>query len=45
MDYTAITTAVDWSAVITGVGAVASLLAAVLAAKTGARKLLSFIGR
>lgn len=45
MDYTTITAAVDWSAVTTGIGAVAALLAVVLAAKTGARKILSFIGR
>lgn len=45
MDYTVITGAVDWSGVVTGVGVVAAGLAAVLVAKTGARKLLSMIGR
>lgn len=45
MDYTAITTAVDWSAVITGVSAVAVALAGVLVAKRGAKLLLSMIGR
>lgn len=45
MDYTTITGAVDWAAVATGIGAVAALLAVILAAKRGAKLLLSFIGR
>ncbi len=45
MDYTAITGAVDFADVLTGVGVVAALLAAVLVAKKGARTLLGFIGR
>lgn len=45
MDYGSITSAVDWAAVATGIGAVAALLAVVLAAKKGARILLGMIGR
>ncbi len=45
MDYTTISGAVDWSAVITGVGVVAAALAGVLVAKRGAKLLLSMIGR
>lgn len=45
MDYTAITDAVDFAAVVAGVGAVAVAIAAILVAKRGARMLLSFLGR
>ena len=45
MDYTTISAAVDWAAVITGIGTVAVALAGVLVAKRGARLLLSMIGR
>lgn len=44
-DYDAIVSAVDWADVITGIGAVAALIAAVLVVKRGARMLLSMIGR
>lgn len=43
--YAAITGAVDWDAVITGIGAVAALIAAVLVVKKGAKMLLGMIGR
>ena len=43
MDYTVITTAVDWSGVLTGVGAVAAAIVGVYVAITGSKKLLSFI--
>lgn len=42
-DYDAIVDAVDWSAVITGIGAIAALIAGVLIVRKGARMLLSFI--
>jgi len=45
MDYTVITGAVSFADVLTGIGAVAALLAAVLVARKGARYILSFIGR
>lgn len=43
--YTAITGAVDWDGVVTGIGAVAALIAAVLVVKKGAKMLLGMIGR
>jgi hypothetical protein len=43
MDYTAITGAIDFSGVLTGVGAAAALLAAVYVARKGARMLLGFV--
>ena len=42
--YDAITDAIDWSDVVTGVAAVAALVAAVLVVKRGSRMLLSMIG-
>lgn len=42
-DYDAIVAAVDWSAVITGIGAIAALIAGVLIVRKGSRMLLSFI--
>ncbi len=45
MDYTTITSAIDWSGVTTGVGVAAAALAVVLVAKKGAKLLLSFFGR
>lgn len=42
-DYDAIVDAVDWSAVITGIGAIAALIAAVLIVRKGSKMLLSFI--
>jgi hypothetical protein len=44
-DYDAIVSAVDWADVITGIGAVAALVAAVLVVRRGVRMLLSMIGR
>lgn len=44
-DYAAITAAVDWSDVITGIAAIAALVAAVLVVKRGAKMLLGMIGR
>lgn len=44
-DYTGITTAVDFSGVITGILAVAALIAAVLVVKRGVKMLLGMIGR
>jgi hypothetical protein len=41
--YDDITDAVDWSAVITGVGAIAALLAAVMVFRKGAKMLISFL--
>lgn len=43
-DYDAITDAIDWSDVVTGIGAVAALIAAVLVVKKGSKMLLSMIG-
>lgn len=43
--YDAITDAVDWADVITGIGAIAALIAAVLVVKRGAGMLLRMIGR
>lgn len=43
--YDAITSAVDWSDVTTGIGAIAALVAAVLVVKKGAKMLLGMIGR
>jgi len=43
--YDGITAAVDWSAVITGITAIAALVAAVLVVKRGSKMLLSMIGR
>ncbi|MES9961691.1 MAG: hypothetical protein ABW089_14770 [Sedimenticola sp.] len=45
MDYTAITTAVDWSGVLTGLGAVAVAVAGLAVAVRGARILVGFIRR
>ncbi|MCF1185016.1 hypothetical protein L0E83_16410 [Marichromatium gracile] len=45
MDYTTITAAVDWSAVLTGIGTIAVAIAGLLVAKRGAKILLGFIGR
>lgn len=42
-DYDAIVDAVDWSAVITGIGAIGALIAAVLIVRKGTKMLLSFI--
>lgn len=42
-DYSDITDAVDWSAVITGVGAIAALLAAVMVFRKGAKMLIGFL--
>lgn len=44
-DYDAITAAVDWGDVITGIAAIAALVAAVLVVKRGAKMLLGMIGR
>lgn len=44
-DYDAIVSAVDWADVVTGIGAIAALIAGVLVVKKGARMLLSFLGR
>ncbi|HTD72156.1 MAG TPA: hypothetical protein VK652_01415 [Steroidobacteraceae bacterium] len=44
-DYDAITAAVDWSDVISGIAAIAALVAAVLVVKKGAKMLLGMIGR
>lgn len=44
-DYDAIVAAVDWGDVITGIGAVGALIAAVLVVRRGTRMLLSMIGR
>lgn len=43
MDYTTITSAVDFAGVITGIGAVAVALAGVAIAMRGARLLLGFL--
>lgn len=43
--YDSITTAVDWSEVITGIVAIAALVAAVLVVKRGVGMLLRVIGR
>jgi hypothetical protein len=43
--YDAIISAVDWSDVITGIAAVAALIAAVLVVKRGTGMLLRMIGR
>lgn len=43
--YDAITTAVDWSEVVTGIVAIAALVAAVLVVKRGSGMLLRVIGR
>lgn len=43
--YDAITAAVDWADVITGIAAIAALVAAVLVVKRGAKMLLGMIGR
>jgi len=45
MDYTTITSAVDWAGVLTGLGVVAVAIAGLLIAKRGARVLLGFIGK
>jgi hypothetical protein len=45
MDYTLISGAVDWAAVLTGLGAVAVALAGLYVAARGARMLLGFIRR
>ncbi|WP_200375327.1 hypothetical protein [Thiocystis violacea] len=45
MDYTAISGAVDWSAVLTAMGVIAVALAGLLIAKRGAKVLLAFISR
>ncbi len=45
MDYTTITAAVDFAGVITGIGAVAVVLAGVYVARKGAKMLLGFFGR
>lgn len=42
-DYDAIVSAVDWGDVITGIGAIAALIAAVLVVRKGTRMLLSFL--
>lgn len=42
-DYDAIVDAVDWSEVITGIGAIAALIAAVFIVRKGSRMLLSFL--
>lgn len=42
-DYQAIVDAVDWGDVITGIGAIAALIAAVLIVRKGSRMLLSFL--
>lgn len=42
-DYDAIVAAVDWADVITGIGAIAALIAAVLIVRKGSRMLLSFL--
>lgn len=42
-DYQAIVDAVDWADVITGIGAIAALIAAVLIVRKGSRMLLSFL--
>jgi len=44
-DYDAIVAAVDWSDVITGIAAIAALIAAVLVVKRGTGMLLRMIGR
>lgn len=44
-DYDAIVAAVDWADVITGIGSVAALIAAVLVVKKGSKMLLGMIGR
>lgn len=44
-DYDAIVSAVDWSDVVTGIGAIAALIAAVLVVKRGAKMLLGMLGR
>jgi hypothetical protein len=43
--YAAIETAVDWSDVVTGIVAIAALVAAVLVVMRGSRMLLRMIGR
>lgn len=43
--YDAITTAVDWSQVTTGIVAIAALVAAVLVVSRGSKMLLRMIGR
>lgn len=43
--YSSITTAVDWSDVVTAVTAIAALVAAVLVVKRGSKMLLSMIGK
>ncbi|MET0082678.1 MAG: hypothetical protein ABW079_06660 [Sedimenticola sp.] len=45
MDYTAITSAVDWAGVLTGLGAVALAIAGLNVAIRGARILVGFIRR
>jgi len=45
MDYTLITGAVDWAAVLTGLGVVAVSLAGLAVAVRGAKMLLGFIRR
>lgn len=44
MDYTTITSAVDFAGVMTGVGAVAAAVAGLYIAIRGARILIGFIG-
>lgn len=41
--YDGIVSAVDWSDVVTGIGAIAALIAAVFIVRKGARMLLSFL--
>lgn len=43
--YDGIVSAVDWSDVVTGITAIAALIAAVLVVKRGVKMLLSMIGR
>ncbi|MCU7812600.1 MAG: hypothetical protein KZQ77_15435 [Candidatus Thiodiazotropha sp. (ex Notomyrtea botanica)] len=45
MDYTALTTAVDYTALIAGLGGVAAVLAGLFVAIRGGRTFLSFIKR
>ncbi len=42
-DYDAIVAAVDWADVITGIAAIAALIAGVFVVRKGARMLLSFL--
>lgn len=42
-DYDAIVAAVDWTDVVTGIGAIAALIAGVFVVRKGSRMLLSFL--